>query len=246
MAAELKDRISDILSDITYQEFCDRVNAVDMDGTAKMSKSFVYEIISGTRQPGYKTIVRIARAFNLSCDYLLGLSDVPSSVNDDVNTAANTTGLTIKTIENLKTLHKALSAESSDAEKLFFDTLQRMIAEAALFYTSGNRLNYPPLICLVSDFLESLELLDGKTELKEYTHTTAAGKTFRFSAALMVSEYAGKIANWCSLRQLEREARRKAFLSIAETQAGKKNGHKAADKDPGRTAAAGKKKAGKG
>ncbi len=102
--ATLKDRINEILrenQDMSYQAFADRVNQVDVDNSAKLTKSFVADIVNGTRQPKAQTIVRIAKAFNVSTDYLLGITDIKTTANDDTNMAAKTTGLSTDCIEML-------------------------------------------------------------------------------------------------------------------------------------------------
>ncbi len=55
----------------------------------------------GQRQASLDFVVRASRFFNVSADYLLGLSDV-SSVNEDIKTACKVTGLSEQAIKQLQ------------------------------------------------------------------------------------------------------------------------------------------------
>src|SRR5574344_578997 len=55
---------------------------------------------NGSRDLKREYIIAIARHFNVSTDYLLGLSDAPS-VNLDIQNACKVTGLSEKAVQNL-------------------------------------------------------------------------------------------------------------------------------------------------
>lgn len=98
--ADFKERIEELCKDyqLSYQQFADKVNAVESEG-AKLSKSIVADIVNSNRQPGYKTIIRIARAFNISVDYLLGLTD-EKEYDMSLKSTAKVTGLDVDAIKS--------------------------------------------------------------------------------------------------------------------------------------------------
>ena len=59
---------------------------------------------NGERKPDIEILVRIAQYFHVSCDYLLGLTDV-SSPNIDIRSISEKTGLTKEALQIL-TIHK--------------------------------------------------------------------------------------------------------------------------------------------
>lgn len=59
---------------------------------------------NGDRLPDIETAARIANYFNVSADYLLGLSDVKST-EQDMKTACKVTGLSEKAINNIKSTY---------------------------------------------------------------------------------------------------------------------------------------------
>lgn len=125
--ARLKDRINEILKendDMSYQAFADRVNQVDVDHSAKLTKSFVADIVNGTRQPKAQTIVRIAKAFNVSTDYLLGITDIKATANDDTNIAAKTTGLSTDCIDMLSKI-----AHDKETPQHIYIALEQLLSD---------------------------------------------------------------------------------------------------------------------
>ena len=67
---------------------------------------------NGSRLPDIETAARIARYFDVSADYLLGLSDA-KSVEQDMKNACETTGLTQKAIENMQHIFSIFETEST-------------------------------------------------------------------------------------------------------------------------------------
>lgn len=82
--ADFKDRLKELIDEnnLTYQAFSERVNQIEGDG-AKLSKPVIAAMLKD-REPGYKTIVKIARTFDVSTDWLLGITDMPDPVDDTV------------------------------------------------------------------------------------------------------------------------------------------------------------------
>lgn len=98
------------LRGIMPQEQC----AKDL-GISRGALSF-YE--NGERKPDAEILVRMCEYFNVSADYLLGLSDV-ASVEADVQTACKVTGLSERAIKKLSQLRIANTQNRKGVESLF-------------------------------------------------------------------------------------------------------------------------------
>ena len=68
---------------------------------------------NGTRPIKAETIIEIAKRYNVSSDYLLGLSNSPA-VSEDIKTAIKVTGLTEKAIENAQKFSYPVSGSESE------------------------------------------------------------------------------------------------------------------------------------
>ena len=71
-----------------------------------VTKSLIEDIESTVGKPrnvGYLTVKKLAQHYGVSADYLLGISDTPST-KEDIQTACKTTGLSTSVIEWLKTI----------------------------------------------------------------------------------------------------------------------------------------------
>lgn len=83
---------------------------------------------NGSRLPDIETAARIARYFDVSADYLLGLSDA-KSVEQDMKTACETTGLTETAVLNIQVIGLEIDCvenkKKGQAEKaIFLDFLE--------------------------------------------------------------------------------------------------------------------------
>lgn len=81
---------------------------------------------NGSRLPDIETAARIAQYFDVSADYLLGLSNA-KSVKQDMKTACETTGLTQKAIENIQHIFSLFDTDSASGkaeESIFIDFLE--------------------------------------------------------------------------------------------------------------------------
>lgn len=142
--AKLKDRIFEIMEDnadkdgniMSYQAFADRVNQIEVENSAKLTKSFVADIINGTRQPKAQTIVRISKAFNISTDYLLGVTDIKTSANDDINIAAKTTGLSTDIIKMLSKI-----AHIKGVSPYIYLAIEQLLIDYIYYATAGFKAN---------------------------------------------------------------------------------------------------------
>ena len=130
--ATLWDRIEELRMNggeggrhLTYEEFAKRVNSVKIDGAATLTKSTITDIKERGRQPGYKTIISIAKAFDVGTDYLLGISDIRKTASDDINIAAETTGLNIDAIKQL------IYLKGTENSNVITDAIGDLVADAA-------------------------------------------------------------------------------------------------------------------
>ena len=101
LPSKIRDRIQDLMKShkVTQSELAIRI---------RYSESMLSRFISGkTDKLGDESIIRIARAFNVSTDFLLGEVDVPDRLNYDISEL----GLSVQAAKNLHT-HKVIREES--------------------------------------------------------------------------------------------------------------------------------------
>lgn len=140
------DIFTKLVGDETQQEIADRIG---------VSRQNIGKWLSGNTTPDIETLCKIAAAYNVSTDYLLGLTDIPSS-STNVRTACEVTGLSQKSIDNLifvkenglkadmlledKNLLDILShldeIENCVVHKRYFDEVLLPIADKNDFYNS--------------------------------------------------------------------------------------------------------------
>lgn len=131
---------------ITYDQFVEKVNKA---GDIKFSKSFVTDIIkNGKRETKYPKIIQIAQGFNVSADWLLGLSDNPKTIdNPDINIASDTLGWNTWIVEEFAKLK-----DNTD------DQSDRIRAILTVF------LNNPDLLLKFHDLYHELTILSAKKD----------------------------------------------------------------------------------
>lgn len=95
---------------------------------------------NGSRLPDIETAARIAQYFDVSADYLLGLSDA-KSVGQDMKIACETTGLTEKAIENINDILSLFDTTGTGGKvqkSIFIDFLESsFFASTVLSFTEN-------------------------------------------------------------------------------------------------------------
>lgn len=92
------DIFLDLIDGMTQQQVADKVG---------VSRQNVGLWIKGATVPDIFTLPKIAEAFNVSTDYLLGRTETPS-IKEDIQIAIKTTGLTEEIIEKIKSIKSKL------------------------------------------------------------------------------------------------------------------------------------------
>lgn len=97
LPGKIRDRIRDLMKErgLTQAELALRI------GTTESTLS---RFLNGkTDKLGDESIIRLARTFNVSTDFLLGESDVPDRVNYDISEDISELGLSVQAARNLYT-----------------------------------------------------------------------------------------------------------------------------------------------
>ncbi|MCD8010943.1 MAG: helix-turn-helix transcriptional regulator [Lachnospiraceae bacterium] len=119
---------------------------------------------NGNRKPDITVLLKLAKYYNVSCDYLLGISDTKSP---DTNTQGfmGKTGLSEKAIEKIYDLNTKNYATGN------IDTLSLLIEDC----------NFPYLLSLISGYVvandskeSSVDIGNARTSIKETDLTKAA------------------------------------------------------------------------
>ncbi len=133
MTYSFKERLGDLVNDrkISQERLAEAVG---------IKRQTVASYISGRTKPDTEIIFRIAEFFNVSADYLLGLSDIPT-IDPDINAAAKLTGLTSDSISTFKLLRELgikkiqrfidmeLAAIQSDYDFVFDEETETVVGE---------------------------------------------------------------------------------------------------------------------
>lgn len=82
---------------------------IEFSEKSRLSSGAISQYCNGTSTPGFFELRDIAKTLNISSDYLLGLSDVPS-LNKDVQSIAKNTGLSETSIRYLKEISSPKTA----------------------------------------------------------------------------------------------------------------------------------------
>ncbi len=180
----------------------------DLAAALSVKREMVTYWENGTRPIKAETIIEIAKRYNVSSDYLLGLSDTPA-VSEDMKTAVKVTGLTEKAIENARQFcYPVIGTEC-----------ERWSILSELMETDGFR----ELIVDIEDLYEAAQLLDDQyscivngMEMKE---SCSDGNPF-FQAVISAAEkpYTPKdmLIHLYDHVRLEKYELRDAFAAILE------------------------------
>ena len=116
LPGKIRDRIQDLMKShkVTQAELATRIDC---------SESALSRFISGkTDKLGDENIIRIARVFNVSTDFLLGEVDIPDRLNYDISEL----GLSVQATRNLYT-HKVNPQVVNALEPLFLPVIQAVV-----------------------------------------------------------------------------------------------------------------------
>lgn len=123
--------------------------------------------VSGKRMPNTEQIIKISDFFGVSADYLLGLSDTPTT-DKDVQFICEYTGLSEKSVEKLHTkLANSIMKKSIDGEKVFEIVAKifgKEMSEVKNDYTNGDENTRSTIENYAAVYLREIE--DNKTYLK--------------------------------------------------------------------------------
>lgn len=155
-----KKRLRELRGNRTLKEVADEL------GISRASLGF-YE--DGSRKPDIEVLVKIADYYNVSADYLLGISDTPST-DTEIKTLSDNFGINLRNAGNLKYFKKNTS-KSDLFIKFWLEDLNWMIDTELLdlittylhfsathFYVCGNK---EETLCPIADldfFDETLNL----------------------------------------------------------------------------------------
>lgn len=123
--------------------------------------------VSGKRMPNTEQIIKISDFFGVSADYLLGLSDTPTT-DKDIQFICEYTGLSEKSVEKLHTkLDNSIMKKSIDGEKVFEIVAKicgKEMSEVKNDYTNGDENTRSTIENYAAVYLREIE--DNKTYLK--------------------------------------------------------------------------------
>lgn len=111
------DIFLNLIDGMTQQQVADKVG---------VSRQNVGLWIKGATVPDIFTLPKIAEAFNVSTDYLLGRTEI-KSVDEDVQVACKVTGLSERTINSLQEMRVAFLIDNGGLS----ETLDKMISSLA-------------------------------------------------------------------------------------------------------------------
>ena len=99
--------------------------------------------LNGRFQPDFDSLARIARHYNVSTDYLLGLSHI-KSVDADIQTASIVTGLSEEAVELLKSLRESQlgTEEEKQRGQSVHDTINKFLSSNECIIKFHNAVKY--------------------------------------------------------------------------------------------------------
>ena len=152
------ERLQVLMSEkgMNQRQLVEKCNSTPPDDVV-ISASMISDILTGTsnkkaagKQRGvdYQKVIKLAKALDCTVEYLVGVSDARLSASDDINNAAQTTGLSVECIEQLQRIKRG----TRKTENYVAETIEYLIDHA---YN-----------CMMSDIVTMCTTIE-KDEIKE-------------------------------------------------------------------------------
>lgn len=150
------EKIGDLLSDRG-------INSQKLSEDTGIPKATISEIISDKdKNFGYKTIIKIAKALNVSVDYLVGLESEPTN-DKGKQFVCEYTGLSLQAVEKLYSLNEKHSTQKQ------IEIIDYMLADTFLSRFSfliSEILRYKKMLIIDKD-INGKKIIELESELKE-------------------------------------------------------------------------------
>lgn len=130
-----------------------------------VAASMLSDIINGNRKEiRSDTLIKLCKHFNISADWLLGLSSA-QSIDENIKIATKTTGLSEKAIEILQTTNKEFSDNLKTISKmiespLFSDLITSLRHYAMIGYTAHTSISKKISQYICEDQLRAMKLIE--------------------------------------------------------------------------------------
>lgn len=126
--ADLRTRLQEIMQErnMSQNDLKERIRELFPDDKDKCTKSMISDLILRDRAVSYKKVIKMAKALDVSTDYLLGVSDVYRTSEDDVNISASVTGLHPYYIQKLRYLEQKSRGDKNRDH--IYDSIESVIS----------------------------------------------------------------------------------------------------------------------
>lgn len=139
----------------------------DLAELMNCNRQKIADLERGKSTPSANDLILLSKIFNVSADYLLGLSDTPTT-DKDIQFICEYTGLSEKSVEKLHTkLANSIMKKSIDVEKVFEIVAKicgKEMSEVKNDYTNGDENTRSTIENYAAVYLREIE--DNKTYLK--------------------------------------------------------------------------------
>ena len=159
-----------------YNKHGDNMSLLDVAERSGVDKSFISRAENDDScSLGADKVAKLAKFYGVSCDYLLGVSDVPHVKDATLESAMRETGLSYQAIANIKKTHQEIKPEAFEALEhiLTHSELSHFLCEIALCKMNVDecRIFSEQLITTVKDAVanNSIKKADGKPSIDHIT-----------------------------------------------------------------------------